>query len=87
MNIFQGCIFFSGEYFSGVNIFKGRLVFRGEYFELVDMNLVDTDVRHSGHGHGGHRGECFTGVTIFQRFICTIQIFPSDFRTVERCLV
>ena len=45
----------------------------GEYFEIVDMNLVDTDVRHSEHGHGGHRGECFTGVTIFQRFMSTAQ--------------
>ena len=86
VNIFQGCIFFSGEYFSGVNIFQGRLVFRGEYFELVDMNLVDTDVRHSGHGHGGHRGECFTGMTIFQRLMFIIQFFSSEFCIVERCL-
>ena len=51
------------------------------------MNLVDTDVRHGGHRHGGHRGECFSGVTIFQRFMFIAQIFPSEFRTVERCLV
>ena len=48
------------------------------------MNLVDTDVRH---GHGGHRGGCFTGVTIFQRFMFTTQIFQAEVRTVERCLV
>ena len=51
------------------------------------MNLVDTDVRHSGHGHGGHRGECYTGVTIFQRFMLTAHFFSSESRTVERCLV
>ena len=31
---------------------------------------------HGGQGHGGHRGEFFTGVTIFQRFMFTTQICP-----------
>ena len=34
-----------------------------------------------------YRGECFTGMTIFERFMFIAQIFPSEFRTVERCLV
>ena len=40
--MFQGRLVFRGEYFSGLKFFSG------EYFEMVDMNLVDTDVRHSG---------------------------------------
>ena len=33
LNIFQGWIFFRGDYFSQVNIFLGRLVFKEEYFQ------------------------------------------------------
>ena len=47
------------------------------------MNLVDTDVRHSGHGHGGYRGESFTGVTIFQRFMFTPQPWVSHSGTLS----
>ena len=88
VNIFQGWLFFRGEYFSGATSFQGRIfsrviIFNGwtffscEYFEIVDMNLVDTDVRHSGHS--GYRGESFTGVTIFQRFMFIAQFFHLSF--------
>ena len=40
MDIFQGWIFFRGEYFSGVNIFQGWLFFRGEYFSGVNIFQV-----------------------------------------------
>ena len=74
VNIFQGWIFFRGEYFSGGDIFQWW-IFSASGHEL------------NGHRHGGHRGECFTGVTTFQRFMFIAQIFPSELCTVECCLV
>ena len=37
VNIFQGWIFFRGEYFSGMNIFQGCIFSRGEYFSEVNI--------------------------------------------------
>ena len=52
-----------------MNIFQGWTFLSGEYFEMVDINLVNTDVRH-----GGYRGEPWR-VTIFQKFMFIAQTF------------
>ena len=57
------------------------MFFSGEYFEMEDLNLVNTDVRHGEHRHGGHKGEYFTGVTIFQRFMFITESCFEDLKS------
>ena len=56
LNIFQGWIFFRGEYFSGVNIFQWWIFFRDEYFpgENIFQRWIFI------------RGEYFSGLNICQ---------------------
>ena len=87
-NFFHGWIFFRGEYFSRVNFFQRWIFFWGEYFSGVNIFqwwifwYCEHELgghRHGLHGHGGHRGECFTGVIIVQRFMFIAQFFHLSF--------
>ena len=70
LNIFQGWIFFRGEYFSGVNIFQEWIFFRGDYFS--GLNIFQGWI-FSGvdifQGWIFFRGDYFSGVNIFQGWI------------------
>ena len=48
---------------------------------MVDTHMVDTDMMDT------EVNILQGGVTIFPRFMFTAHIFPSEFRTVEYCLV
>ena len=62
MNIFQGWIFFRGEYFSGVNLSKGWIFFMCEYFSCV--NILHVWIFFTVEYFLG--GEYFSGVNISQ---------------------
>ena len=71
MDIFQRCIFFRDEYFSGVNIFGGWIFFRGLYFSGVNIfkGWIYFWEYFSGvtsfQGWISFRGEHFSGVNIW----------------------
>ena len=82
MNIFQRWILFKGESFTGVNIFLGGTFLGVNIFQGDNIlrNKISTKIFPPQNFPFVHH--YFWGGVM-----CQLDIFPSEFRTVEHCLV